>query len=292
MIQLHPNLVDEYCLEITRCVLISLKMCHNSLEFCQEVIDNCAELLSVVKAQILKSAPVLMQSNTQRSVHASLPEFLDFLFSKSTSVETVYRQECMKLWKGLVTQLPLPGSSSNQLVGIKDWILSRYMPGKKQSRSKAPLLFWSITEINFDLDSASQKASTSKTSAQMACNSQRHESRRARILDSQKNHDQFAAQLEFIQWLTKAGEFSLSDLQNSLKIDISIVSSNIQEFFRQVIKPQFAKLIRDRNPLRKMLICEEEKEALIKSKIRALMQLYQFINQLSSEELAILDAYR
>ena len=57
-------MVDEYCMEITRCVLISLKMCHNSLEFCQEVIDNCAELLSVVKAQILKSAPVLMQSNS------------------------------------------------------------------------------------------------------------------------------------------------------------------------------------------------------------------------------------
>ena len=50
VIQEHGNLVDEYCMEITRCVLISLKMCHNSLEFCQEVIDNCAELLSVVKA--------------------------------------------------------------------------------------------------------------------------------------------------------------------------------------------------------------------------------------------------
>lgn len=44
-----------------------------------------------------------MKPNPQRSVHASLPEFLDFLFQKSTSIETVYRQECMKLWQGLVT---------------------------------------------------------------------------------------------------------------------------------------------------------------------------------------------
>ena len=29
----HESLVDEFCLEITRCVLGSLKMCHNSLEF-------------------------------------------------------------------------------------------------------------------------------------------------------------------------------------------------------------------------------------------------------------------
>ena len=32
----HETLVDEFCLEITRCVLGSLKLCHNSLEFSQE----------------------------------------------------------------------------------------------------------------------------------------------------------------------------------------------------------------------------------------------------------------
>ena len=56
----HENLVDEFCLEITRCVLGSLKLCHNSLEFSQEVIDNCEELLSVVKKQIIKSSKTLM----------------------------------------------------------------------------------------------------------------------------------------------------------------------------------------------------------------------------------------
>ena len=101
----HETLVDEFCLEITRCVLGSLKLCHNSLEFSQEVIDNCEELLSVVKKQIIKSSKTLMQPNQQRSVHTSLHHFLDFLFSKFTSIETVYRHECMKLWAGLVSQI-------------------------------------------------------------------------------------------------------------------------------------------------------------------------------------------
>lgn len=42
-------LIDQFCLEITRCVLGSLKMCHNSLEFSQEVIDNCSQLLKVIE---------------------------------------------------------------------------------------------------------------------------------------------------------------------------------------------------------------------------------------------------
>jgi hypothetical protein len=45
----HEALVDEFCLEISLCVLASLKMCHNSIEFSQEVIENCSELLQVVK---------------------------------------------------------------------------------------------------------------------------------------------------------------------------------------------------------------------------------------------------
>jgi len=39
------SLVDRFCLEIARCVLSSLKQCHNSLEFSQDVIENCSELL-------------------------------------------------------------------------------------------------------------------------------------------------------------------------------------------------------------------------------------------------------
>ena len=70
--------------------------------------------------------------------------------------------------------------------------------------------------------------------------------------------------------MTSTADFTFEDLQKSLKIDISVVSGNIQEFFKQLIKPHFGKLVRERNSLRKMLICKEDKEALIKSKIRAL----------------------
>ena len=133
----HEALVDEFCLEITRCVLGSLKLCHNSLEFSQEVIDNCEELLSVVKKQILKSSNVLMRENHQRSVHITLHHFLDFLFSKFTSIETVYRHECMKLWAGLVTQLPKKSP-------IQQWILSRYVPKLGQKP-----MYWSLTRISF-----------------------------------------------------------------------------------------------------------------------------------------------
>jgi len=111
----YDSLVDRFCLEIARCVLGSLKMCHNSLEFSQEVIDNCSDLLSIVEAQIIKKAKLLLQSNPSRSVHASLHEFLDFLFSKFTAVETVYRRECMKLWEGLVRNLPAKSP-------VKTWI--------------------------------------------------------------------------------------------------------------------------------------------------------------------------
>jgi hypothetical protein len=89
-------------------VLGSLKMCHNSLEFSQEVIDNCSQLLKVIERQITAKFAILLEPNAARSLHASLYEFLDFIFSKFVSVETVYRHECMALWEGLVTALPQP----------------------------------------------------------------------------------------------------------------------------------------------------------------------------------------
>ena len=41
-----------------------------------------------------------------------------------------------------------------------------------------------------------------------------------------------------------------------------------------------------------MLLCKEDKESLIKSKIRVLTQLYAMVNSLSDEELAVLDTFR
>ena len=48
IIREHDPLIDMFCLEISHCVLSSLKMCHNSLEFSQEVIENCANLLEKI----------------------------------------------------------------------------------------------------------------------------------------------------------------------------------------------------------------------------------------------------
>ena len=59
-----------------------------------------------------------------------------------------------------------------------------------------------------------------------------------------------------------------------------------------MIKPKYERLIHDANPLRQMLLCKEDKESLIKSKIRVLTQLYAMVNSLSDEELAVLDTFR
>lgn len=84
----------------------------------------------------------------------------------------------------------------------------------------------------------------------------------------------------------------MTDLASSLKIDLSVVSGNIQDFFSQVIKPNYRRMVRDSNPLRRMLLCKEDKEQLIKSKIRALVQLYVMVNSLTDAELKILDDFR
>ena len=84
----------------------------------------------------------------------------------------------------------------------------------------------------------------------------------------------------------------MDELSESLKIDLSIVSGNIQAFFKQVVKPKYWRLVRDANPLRRMLICKEDKESLIKSKIRVLTQLYVMVGSLSEEELGVLDDFR
>ena len=44
----YDSLIDRFLLEISRCVLISLKQCHNSLEFSQDVIENCGEILCLI----------------------------------------------------------------------------------------------------------------------------------------------------------------------------------------------------------------------------------------------------
>ena len=80
----------------------------------------------------------------------------------------------------------------------------------------------------------------------------------------------------------------MGELADSLKIDLSVLSGNIQDFFRQIVKPTYLRLVRDADPLRKMLLCKEDKEQLIKSKIRALTQLFLMVNGLCDQELKTL----
>lgn len=130
-------LIDLFLLEIARCVLSSLKMCHNSLEFGQDVIENCGELLGQIQRLILVKSDIMFRENKHRSVHVSLYEFLDFLFSKFTAVETVFRREAVKLWEGLVLNLP-------KRLQIKSLILTKYVP---ETGQKA--VFWNTQQIGF-----------------------------------------------------------------------------------------------------------------------------------------------
>ena len=128
------SLVDRFCLDIARNVLSSLKMCHNSLEFSQDVIENCSALLKYIQELIVKNIDLLLRDNEQRAVHISLNGFLDFLFARFTSVETVYRRESMKLWEGLIINLP-------KKTPIKMWVLAKYVPqpGEKSLWNFSPI---------------------------------------------------------------------------------------------------------------------------------------------------------
>ena len=56
----YDTLIDRFLLEIARCVLSSLKMCHNSLELSQDVMEK---LLSFVEVY-----PKVNRGKSQHSV--------------------------------------------------------------------------------------------------------------------------------------------------------------------------------------------------------------------------------
>ena len=134
----YDTLIDRFLLEIARCVLSSLKMCHNSLELSQDVMENCSALLKFIQKLIEAKANILFVKNEERSVHSDLHEFLDFLFSKFTAVETVFRREAIKLWEGLVL-------SQNKRLQMQSMILDNYVP---KHGEKA--VFWQICQIEFN----------------------------------------------------------------------------------------------------------------------------------------------
>jgi len=118
-------------------------MCHNSLEFSQEVVDNCVKLLEKIQKVMIRKTAILMETNAKRSIHQNLFIFIQYLFEKFTSVETVCRRECMKLWEGLVKNLP-PKNSENVPDNPRAYTLD-YHPKIRQDRS----LFRRLAVIKF-----------------------------------------------------------------------------------------------------------------------------------------------
>ena len=111
------------------------------------------------------------------------------------------------------------------------------------------------------------------------------DTRKGRLLESQKQFDQLAAQLEFLHWVVGVAKFNFNDLVPKLRIDLAVVAANVASLFRQVIAPTYKKIVSSANPIQKMLLCKEEKEQLIKSKIRVLTQLFVLANSLKSSNL-------
>jgi hypothetical protein len=144
IIREHDPLIDRFCLEIAQCVLSSLKMCHNSLEFSQEVIDNCTKLLEKIQRVMVKKSAILMQVNPKRSFHQSIFSFIVYLFEqKFTSVETVCRRESFKMWEALVKNLP-PKNTEGMPDDPKKYI-TEFEPKNRGERS----IFRRLQSIQF-----------------------------------------------------------------------------------------------------------------------------------------------
>ncbi len=93
---------------------------------------------------MVKKSALLMQPNPKRSIHPDLFSFIKYLFEKFASVETVCRRECMKLWEGLVRNIP-PKNSENMPDNPRTFIIDFYV---KVRGDKS--LFKRLQEINFE----------------------------------------------------------------------------------------------------------------------------------------------
>ena len=119
-------LIDRFCIEIAHCILGSLKMCHNSVEFSQEVIDNCKRMLEKVQKVATKKMHLLLLPNPKRAIHPSISTFILYIFEKFIAVETVLRRESMKLWESLVRSVP-PKNQEKMPDDVKKWVFDYYL---------------------------------------------------------------------------------------------------------------------------------------------------------------------
>ena len=127
----------------------------------------------------------------------------------------------MKLWAGLVTQLPKKSP-------IQQWILSRYVPEKGQKP-----MYWNLARISFAKRGGQHQASGVASGSQPVPHGA--DTRKGRLLESQKQFDQLAAQLEFLHWVVgdkKGPQFNFNDLNPKLRIDLSVVAANIASLFQ------------------------------------------------------------
>lgn len=85
-----------------------------------------------------------MQPNPDRSFHPHLYFFVNYLFEKFTSVETVCRRESMKLWEAIIRNLP-PKNSENMPDKPRDWIIE-YYPRIRGDKN----IFKKLAKITFD----------------------------------------------------------------------------------------------------------------------------------------------
>jgi hypothetical protein len=94
---------------------------------------------------MLKKWSMLLQANKLRSTVPDLATMLLFAFERFKSLETVYREESIKLWENLVTKSP---PSTNQRAQIpndfKRWIRDYYCVTRKDRSILMQLL-----EIDF-----------------------------------------------------------------------------------------------------------------------------------------------
>ena len=123
-----------------------------------------------------------------------------FAFERFKSLETVYREESIKLWENLVTKSP---PSTNQKVQLpndfKRWIRDYYCVTRKDRSILMQLL-----EIDF--------SSGGPQNGQKRDQKQEELLRKDKLISSKKKFDQLTAQLEFMAWLLTRGTFSLAEL--------------------------------------------------------------------------------
>lgn len=96
-------------------------------------------------------------------MHPHLFFFVNYLFEKFTSVETVSRRESMKLWEAIVKNLP-PKNAENMPDNPSKWI-TEYYPASRVEKN----IFTKLSQLSFseenpheDVDMNSQQKGESK----------------------------------------------------------------------------------------------------------------------------------